>query len=66
MTTRRVSSDGPYEQAIGYSRAVVLPAGGQRVLVSGCTSVVDGVVRHPDDAHRQALVAIEAEAVLTR
>ncbi|TXL92623.1 RidA family protein [Streptomyces sp. IB2014 016-6] len=37
---RRVSSDGPWEDAFGYSRAVELPGG--LVLVSGCTSVVDG------------------------
>ncbi|APY88796.1 RidA family protein [Streptomyces alfalfae] len=39
---RRVSSGGPWEEAIGYSRAVELPNG--LVLVSGCTSVVDGVI----------------------
>ena len=39
---RRVASDGPWEEAFGYSRAVELPGG--LVLVSGCTSVVDGVV----------------------
>ncbi|MGW7273304.1 RidA family protein [Streptomyces sp. NPDC054864] len=39
---RRVSSGGPWEEAIGYSRAVELPNG--LVLVSGCTSVVDGAI----------------------
>ncbi|MEU8432499.1 RidA family protein [Streptomyces sp. NPDC029216] len=33
---RRISSGGPYEDVIGYSRAVALPNG--LVLVSGCTS----------------------------
>lgn len=37
---RRIASDGPWEDAYGYSRAVQLPTG--VVLVSGCTSVVDG------------------------
>lgn len=37
---RRISSGGPWEDAYGYSRAVQLPGG--LVLVSGCTSVVDG------------------------
>lgn len=37
---RRISSGGPWEVAYGYSRAVQLPGG--LVLVSGCTSVVDG------------------------
>ncbi|GGV50623.1 hypothetical protein GCM10010277_45390 [Streptomyces longisporoflavus] len=39
---RRVSSGGPWEETIGYSRAVELPNG--LVLVSGCTSVVNGVI----------------------
>ncbi|MFD5752601.1 RidA family protein [Streptomyces sp. NPDC127033] len=37
---RRISSGGPWEESFGYSRAVELPNG--LVLVSGCTSVVDG------------------------
>jgi enamine deaminase RidA (YjgF/YER057c/UK114 family) len=39
---RRVQSGGPWEDAFGYARAVELPNG--LVLVSGCTSVVDGVI----------------------
>ncbi|GHC65095.1 RidA family protein [Streptomyces flavofungini] len=39
---RRVGSGGPWEEAVGYSRAVALPNG--LVLVSGCTSVVDGTI----------------------
>lgn len=37
---RRIGSGGPWEEAFGYSRAVELPNG--LVLVSGCTSVVNG------------------------
>ncbi|MGW1516840.1 RidA family protein [Streptomyces sp. NPDC001272] len=37
---RRISSGGPYEDAIGYSRAVALPNG--LVLVSGCTAADAG------------------------
>jgi enamine deaminase RidA (YjgF/YER057c/UK114 family) len=56
----RIFSGGPYESAIGYSRAVVLaPDLGARVIVSGCTATVDGVVRHPGDAYRQAHLAID-------
>ncbi|WP_103528242.1 MULTISPECIES: Rid family hydrolase [Streptomyces] len=40
--TRRVFSDAPWESEFGYARAVELPDG--RVLVSGCTSIVDGHV----------------------
>ncbi|MFD3548864.1 RidA family protein [Streptomyces sp. NPDC058655] len=37
---RRISSGGPYEDVIGYSRAVALPNG--LVLVSGCTAADGG------------------------
>lgn len=57
MTVQRVRSGGPWEDVVGYSRAVVVPAGAARVLVSGSTAVVDGVLQHPGDAHRQALTA---------
>ncbi|MEU6282565.1 RidA family protein [Streptomyces sp. NPDC047028] len=39
---RRVPGGGPWEEQFGYSRAVELPNG--LVLVSGCTSVVDGQI----------------------
>ncbi|MGW1095349.1 RidA family protein [Streptomyces sp. NPDC002455] len=41
-SVRRVSSGGPWEEKFGYSRAVQLPNG--LVLVSGCTSVVNGEI----------------------
>lgn len=37
---RKTSSKNPWEESYGYSRAVQLPNG--LVLVSGCTSVIDG------------------------
>jgi enamine deaminase RidA (YjgF/YER057c/UK114 family) len=37
-----VNTGAPWEEAFGYSRAVELPNG--LVLVSGCTSVVDGEI----------------------
>ncbi|MFD6417970.1 RidA family protein [Streptomyces sp. NPDC060194] len=43
MTVRKVSSGAPWEEEFGYSRAVELPGG--LVLVSGCTSVVDGAIQ---------------------
>ena len=62
---RRISSGGPYEDVIGYSRAVVVPAGAARVLVSGCTAVVGGVLQGEGDAHAQTLAALGvAEAAL--
>ncbi|MFG2473267.1 RidA family protein [Streptomyces fagopyri] len=39
---RRVNTGAPWEDAFGYSRAVELPNG--LVLVSGCTSVIDGEI----------------------
>ena len=39
---RRISSHSPFEDLIGYSRAVELPNG--LVLVSGCTSIVNGAI----------------------
>ncbi|MET7437905.1 RidA family protein [Streptomyces sp. NPDC004082] len=39
---RRVTTGAPWEDTFGYSRAVQLPNG--LVLVSGCTSIVDGEI----------------------
>jgi enamine deaminase RidA (YjgF/YER057c/UK114 family) len=57
----RLSGGAPWEDVVGYSRAVVVPEGdgARRVLLSGCTSVRDGAVAHQGDAYRQALCAIE-------
>jgi enamine deaminase RidA (YjgF/YER057c/UK114 family) len=51
MTVLRFGSGGPWEAMIGYSRVVVR---GDSAWVSGCTSVVDGQVRHPGDVAAQA------------
>ncbi len=53
MTTRRnVSSGGPWESTIGYSRAVVV---GDSCWVSGTTDAgPDGRSRHPGDIAGQA------------
>ena len=53
--TRRVSSVSPFEDVVGYSRAV---AAGDQVWVSGCTSIVDGHVVHEGDMGAQAAEAI--------
>ncbi|MFF1294464.1 MULTISPECIES: RidA family protein [unclassified Streptomyces] len=49
---RRVSTGAPWEEAFGYSRAVELPNG--LVLVSGCTSIVDGEIA-AGDPYEQAI-----------
>jgi enamine deaminase RidA (YjgF/YER057c/UK114 family) len=51
---RRISSGGPFEDVVGYSRAVVA---GPWVLVAGSTSTVDGEVRHEGDAYAQTIEA---------
>jgi enamine deaminase RidA (YjgF/YER057c/UK114 family) len=54
MIGSRISSGGPWEDIIGYSRAAVV---GPWILTSGCTSTVDGAVAHVGDAYGQATVA---------
>jgi enamine deaminase RidA (YjgF/YER057c/UK114 family) len=60
---RRVTTGAPWEEAFGYSRAVELPNG--LVLVSGCTSVVDGQIAGGDpyeqavNSFKVALTALE-------
>lgn len=58
MTTtepvRRVSSDSPWEDAIGFSRAV--EAGGM-VHVSGSTAFVDGMIQDEGDPYLQTRTA---------
>lgn len=50
----KIASGGPWEDAVGYSRAVVA---GPWILVAGSTATVDGAVVHVDDAYGQAVVA---------
>ncbi|KWW99838.1 endoribonuclease L-PSP [Carbonactinospora thermoautotrophica] len=54
MSIRRIRSDGPWEEQYGYVRAVVA---GDFVFVSGCTSTVDGEVRHEGDPYLQTVTA---------
>jgi enamine deaminase RidA (YjgF/YER057c/UK114 family) len=52
---RRVSSDVPFEQTVGYSRAV---AAGDFIFVSGCTSIADGKIVHEGDVAKQTEQAL--------
>jgi enamine deaminase RidA (YjgF/YER057c/UK114 family) len=55
---RRVSSGGPWEASVGYSRAVLV---GDRCLVSGTTDAgPDGASAHPGDPGAQARAAFAA------
>ncbi|MBV9291893.1 MAG: RidA family protein [Frankiales bacterium] len=53
---QNIASGGPYEVRFGYTRAVAV---GGHLWVSGCTSVVDGVVTQPGDAAGQAQAALD-------
>ena len=54
MSVVRIASGGPWEDAFGYSRAVIA---GPNAYVSGCTAVVDGVVHHEGDPYGQTITA---------
>ena len=53
---KKISSGGPWEASIGYSRAVVA---GAYIHVSGTTATVDGVLQHQGDAYGQTKVAFQ-------
>jgi len=53
---KKISSGGPWEESIGYSRAVVA---GPYIHVSGSTATVDGILQHEGDAYGQTKVALE-------
>ncbi len=59
MTSQRIASGGPWEEAVGYSRVVAV---GDQAWVSGTTATVDGVVVHPGDAGAQTRVALAGVA----
>jgi cyclase len=52
---KRVTSGVPFEQAVGYSRAV---AAGEFIFVSGCTSISHGKVVYEGDLARQTEQAL--------
>lgn len=51
-----ISSGGPWESVIGYSRATVT---GPFVHVAGTTATVDGVLQHEGDAYGQTKVVYQ-------
>jgi len=53
---RLISSGGPWESVIGYSRATVA---GDYVHVSGSTATIDGVLQHEGDVYMQTKVTLE-------
>jgi enamine deaminase RidA (YjgF/YER057c/UK114 family) len=63
LSLLRVASGDPWEDAYGYSRAVIA---GPHAYVSGCTAVVDGVVHHEGDPYQQALTAFEMALAVLR
>ncbi|MDQ3732711.1 MAG: RidA family protein [Actinomycetota bacterium] len=63
MTLRRIASGGPWEERIGYSRAVVA---GPWVLVAGSTATVGGQVVGVGNVHDQTLAAFEIALAAVR
>ncbi|MFG2889597.1 RidA family protein [Streptomyces sp. NPDC048248] len=55
MTIERVRTGSPWEEAIGFARAV---AAGDRVLVAGTMPLVDGVLHGEGDPYEQTRVAL--------
>ena len=57
LSRRRISSGGPWEASVGYSRAIVA---GDSCHVSGTTDAgPDGRSRHPGDAGAQTRAVLE-------
>lgn len=56
---KRISSGGPWEATIGYSRATVA---GKHVFVSGSTATIDGQLQHEGDAYGQTQATFEVIA----
>jgi enamine deaminase RidA (YjgF/YER057c/UK114 family) len=59
VATQKISSGGPWEASIGYSRATVV---GPHVFVSGSTATFNGELQHAGDAYGQTKVAFEVIA----
>ena len=55
VADKLISSGGPWEDIIGYSRATVA---GPTVHVSGTTATVNGELQHAGDAYGQTKVAL--------
>ncbi|MBJ7434142.1 MAG: RidA family protein [Microbacteriaceae bacterium] len=55
VADKLISSGGPWEDIIGYSRATVA---GPSVYVSGTTATVNGELQHVGDAYGQTKVAL--------
>lgn len=53
---KKISSGGPWEASIGYSRATVA---GPYIHVSGSTATVDGVLQQAGDAYGQTKTAFQ-------
>lgn len=57
--SQKISSGGPWEASIGYSRATVA---GAHVFVSGSTATVNGELQHAGDAYGQTKTTFDVIA----
>jgi enamine deaminase RidA (YjgF/YER057c/UK114 family) len=57
VTKKRISSGSPFEESIGFSRAI---RSGNRILVSGTAPIAeDGTAAYPGDVYRQTLRCLQ-------
>jgi enamine deaminase RidA (YjgF/YER057c/UK114 family) len=56
MERNLISTGSPFEQALGYSRAVRI---GDRVFVAGCAPIMDDGADPPSDSYDQAKRCVE-------
>ena len=56
MPRQNISSGAPWEDIVGYSRAVRVD---NRIEISGCVAIKDGVLVGKGDAYRQAQRCLE-------
>jgi enamine deaminase RidA (YjgF/YER057c/UK114 family) len=55
MEIKKYASGVQFEETFGYSRAVQI---GPHIRISGTTAIENGIVSHPNDTYKQAIVVL--------